>query len=271
MLFFSTRCERLCLTQFSLISLIPSLLRNLRDCASPSLDHYATHLLPPTSLQTSNRASLLSYMGLPLQIFGAGSLFGPYTPLQQLDLLADEGTRSYVVGSTNSLLLQQRERYSDVLINLDEGTVSVSSAHLRPLLALSTPDRRWIDFLTRSVEATWDPSNPGQPRTLGYVGSEEFIRLQFEEYLLGLLASVKYHLWLAETAQGRNKSMQGLRGVEGDPSEDFGSEWVQAWLKTENARIWKGVTDGEVFDIVEPRHPCAGGLTVEDIQRRLAQ
>lgn len=45
-------------------------------------------------------------------------MFGPYTPLQQLDLLADYGTKSYVVGSTNSLLLQQKDRYSDVLINV---------------------------------------------------------------------------------------------------------------------------------------------------------
>lgn len=57
-------------------------------------------------------------MGLPLQIFGKGSMFGPYTPLQQLDLLADYGTKSYLVGSTNSLLLQQKDRYSDILINV---------------------------------------------------------------------------------------------------------------------------------------------------------
>lgn len=47
-------------------------------------------------------------------------MFGPYTPLQQLDLLADAGTKSYVVGSTNSLLLQQKDRYSDILINVSE-------------------------------------------------------------------------------------------------------------------------------------------------------
>lgn len=45
-------------------------------------------------------------------------MFGPYTPLQHLDLLADYGTKSYVVGSTNSLLLQQKDRYSDILINV---------------------------------------------------------------------------------------------------------------------------------------------------------
>ena len=53
-----------------------------------------------------------------LNSFGKGGMFGPYTPLQQLDVLADKGTKSYIVGSTNSLLLQQKDRYSDVLINV---------------------------------------------------------------------------------------------------------------------------------------------------------
>lgn len=56
--------------QFSLISLIPGLIRNLQDCADPDLDYYETKLVKPTSLKTSDRNSLLAYMGLPLQIFG---------------------------------------------------------------------------------------------------------------------------------------------------------------------------------------------------------
>jgi hypothetical protein len=56
--------------QFSLISLIPGLIRNLQDCADPDLDHYEKHLVKPASLKSSDRNSLLTYMGLPLQIFG---------------------------------------------------------------------------------------------------------------------------------------------------------------------------------------------------------
>ena len=29
--------------------------------------------------------------------------------------------------------------------------------------------------------------------------------------------------------------------------------------------------DSHLFDIIEPRHPCAGGLTIDDVQRRVAQ
>ncbi|KAI5921653.1 transport protein Avl9-domain-containing protein [Camillea tinctor] len=268
MLFFGSRCERLCMMQFSLISLIPGLLRNLQDCAGPELNNYEKNLTKPTSLRTSDRNSLLAYMGLPLQIFGKGSLFGPYTPLQQLDVLADFGTKSYIVGSTNSLLLQQKDRYSDILINLDEDTVNITSTSLRTALALSHSDRRWIDFITQEVNDTWDEANPGRPKTMGYRGSEEFIRLQFEEYLLSLISSVKYHNHLAQNA---NNPKALLPHIEGDPSTDFSTEWVEYWMRTENYRLWNANTDSHLFDVVEPRHPCAGGLSMDDVQRRIQQ
>lgn len=70
MLFFGSRCERLCMMQFSLISLIPGLIRKLQDCADPELNGYEKQLTAPTNLRTSDRRSLQAYMGLPLQIFG---------------------------------------------------------------------------------------------------------------------------------------------------------------------------------------------------------
>ncbi|RMJ26366.1 avl9 protein [Aspergillus sp. HF37] len=276
MLFFGSRCERLCMIQFSLISLIPGLINNLQDCADPSFDHFTQTVEKPASLKTSERSSLLAYMGLPLQIFGKGSMFGPYTPLQQLDLLADYGTKSYVVGSTNSLLLQQKDRYSDMLINLDEDTVNISSPSLRSALALSTADRRWIDLLTQIINETWDDAHPERPRTLGYMGSEEFIRLQFEEYLLALLSCMKYHEELNSFNAGdsgrRSKGELQALNIEGDPALEFNSEFLAQWQHTSNYALFKRLTsDALLFSIVEPRHPCAGGLNMEDIQRRLGQ
>lgn len=268
MLFFGSRCDRLCMMQFSLLSLIPGLIRNLQDCADPELNNYEKCLSKPTSLRTSDRNSLLSYMGLPLQIFGKGSLYGPYTPLQQLDILADFGTKSYIVGSTNSLLLQQKDRYSDILINLDEDIISITSPSLRTALTLTAADRRWIDYLTQEINETWDEANPSRPKTMKYVGSEEFIRLQFEEYILALISSVKYHNYLTSTT---NIPKAILPEVEGDPIMDFGQDWVEAWKRTENYRMWDANTDSHLFDIIDPRHPCAGGLTIDDVQRRIAE
>lgn len=276
MLFFGTRCERLCMIQFSLISLIPGLINSLQDCADPAFDTYSQTVEKPTSLKTSDRSSLLAYMGLPLQIFGKGSMFGPYTPLQLLDLLADDGTKSYVVGSTNSLLPQQKDRYSDILINLDEDSIVINSPSLRSALVLSAADRRWIDLLTQIVNDSWDEEHPSQPKTLGFMGSEEFIRLQFEEYLLALLSSMKYHeeLYPSDVGESGHRSRTQLQNlnIEGDPAIDFNTEFLIQWKTTSNYALFSRLTsDALLFSITEPRHPNAGGLTMEDVQRRLAQ
>ncbi|KKF94053.1 Late secretory pathway protein AVL9 [Ceratocystis platani] len=192
------------------------------------LNAYEKTLAKSVSFRSSDRASTLAFMGLPLQIFGKGALFGPYTPLQQLDVLADVGTKSYIVGSTNSLLLQQRDRYSDILINLDENTINITSSSLRSALSLTAADRRWIDFLTQAVNDTWDDANPANPTNLQYMGSEAFIRMQFEEYIIAMLSSVRYHLFIQKDPSKR------LAHIDGDPALDFGLDWIEAWTRTEN-------------------------------------
>lgn len=177
-------------------------------------------------------------------------------------------TKSYVVGSTNSLLLQQKERYCDLLVNLDDDVVQILNPSLKTPLALSTADRRWIDFLTQSVNDTWDDNDRARPNTYGYAGSEEFLRLQFEEYLIALLSATKYHQYMAAHKDGDPKRL--LADVEGDPSAEFAHAFVESWQQTENYSLWNRTTDSQLFDIVEPRHPMAGGLTIEDVQRRLA-
>ncbi|KAI5302684.1 late secretory pathway protein avl9, partial [Ascosphaera pollenicola] len=200
-----------------------------------------------------------------------GSIFGPYTPLQKLDMLADYGTKSYVVGSTNSLLLQQKDRYSDILIDLDQSTVNISSPSLRSALALTPADRRWINFLTQTINDTWDDAHPEQPKTHGYLGSEEFIRLQFEEYLLALLSSMKYHLELTGHQKTLGPTAHAVSDIEGDPALEFGRDFLESWQRTSNFALYDKLTaDSIPFSIVEPRHPCAGGMGMEDIQRKIA-
>lgn len=155
-----------------------------------------------------------------------------------------------------------------MVVNLDDNTVTITSPALKSALALTTADRRWIDFLTQEINHTWDEANPSRPKTLQYVGSEEFIRSQFEAYLLGLIASVKFHLYAAPAVPASDSPLRNA--AEEDPALDFGLDWVEAWQRTENFRIWDTHTDANLFVVTEPRHPSAGGLTMDDIQRRIA-
>ncbi|KAK3172904.1 hypothetical protein OEA41_006230 [Lepraria neglecta] len=145
---------------------------------------------------------------------------------------------------------------------LDQVTISITSSSLRTALALSAADRRWIDFLSTTVHDTWDEAYPSRPKTMGYMGSEEFIRLQFEEYLLALLSTTKYHLYL--------QSHPPLPSIEGDPTTDFNPDFLSHWQQTSSFALFNSNTESHLFDIVEPRHPTAGNLSFEDIQRRFA-
>ncbi|RAO66081.1 uncharacterized protein BHQ10_002093 [Talaromyces amestolkiae] len=160
-------------------------------------------------------------------------------------------------------------------MQLDEGTISIHSPSLRAALALTAADRRWVDFLTQTINETWDPAHPEQPKTHGYVGSEEFIRLQFEEYLLALLASTNHRQHVQPTSPGKAAEVRSKgqsTDAEGDPTLDFNTDFVTHWQTTPNYALFNQLTsDALLFSIVEPRHPYAGGLTIDDIQRRLAQ
>ena len=270
MLFFGSKCEKLCMMQFALVSLIPGLIRKLEDCADPELDNYEKTLVAPTSLKTSDRTSLLAYVGLPIQIFGKGSLFGPYTPLQQLDVLADFGTKSYIVGSTNSLLLQQKDRYSDIIVNLDDSTISITSTSLRTALSLTAADRRWIDMIYQEIVSSWDPANPARPSHLGFKGSEDYIRILFEQYTIALLSATKFHLYLT-SVPAHKRSLSAFSDLEADPSLDFSEPWLDAWKTTSSFALWNRLTDAHLFDLVDPRHPTAGGFSIDDFNRRFAQ
>jgi hypothetical protein len=137
-------------------------------------------------------------------------------------------------------------------------------------------DRRWIDLLTQIVNDTWDEAHPSRPKTLGFMGSEEFIRLQFEEYLLALLSCMKYHEELNSYTSGdsphRGRAQLQTFNIEGDPALDFNAEFLTQWQKTSNYALFSKLTsDALLFSITEPKHPSAGGLTMEDVQRRLSQ
>lgn len=158
-LFFGSNTELLCSSQFSLVSLIPGLIEHLQDCASPTMDTYERTVSKPTSLRSSDRASLLAFMGLPLQVFGKGGMFNPYTPLQQLETLTRDDTRFYLIGSTNSLLLSQKKKFADILVNVDDNTVEILNPDLEAPLHLTTCDKRWIDEISKAVKETWADGN----------------------------------------------------------------------------------------------------------------
>lgn len=94
---------------------MPGLLLHLQDAAAPELNSKAHVMEKAQELKSSDKRSFLRYLGLPLNIFGAGAFFQPYLPLQQIEHLQ---AQSYLVGTTNSIFQQQKDARIDVLVNV---------------------------------------------------------------------------------------------------------------------------------------------------------
>lgn len=68
-------------------------------------------------------------------------------------------------------------------------------------------DRKWIENLVTTITDSWDTTDKSRPRTMSFVGSEDYIRAQFEEYILALLASVKYDNYLQKHTTSTQEAM----------------------------------------------------------------
>ena len=54
-------------------------------------------------------------MGLPLDVFGRDAFFQPYLPLQEVDQLS---APSWLVGTSNQIVTQQRTSHWDLLVDV---------------------------------------------------------------------------------------------------------------------------------------------------------
>lgn len=86
---------------------------------------------------------------------------------------------------------------------------------------------------------------------------------------------MKYHEELTTvSSEPSNRSRAHLQtfNIEGDPALDFNVEFLYQWQKTSNYSLFSRLTsDALLFSITEPKHPSAGGLTMDDISRRVSQ
>lgn len=269
-LYFGTNVEKLCTAQYCVLSLVPGLLENLKYCGDPRMAAPEGQAKRQESLKTSDKRSVMRYMGMPLQPFNIGRFFGPYTPLQQVELL--EATPSYMIGTSNSLFLHSKEKHCDVLVNVDTNTIEILNPDLRSAFNLSTADRKWIDAIVATVEESWDPDNPDIPITKSFLGSEENVRNLFENYLYSMCSVVRYDQYLLRKARsGRPPSPEHFLDIEHDlQMVDYGPSFLLHWKRTENFKMWDASCDLECFDVFEPKHPVLErSLTVADVQARL--
>lgn len=183
--------------------------------------------------------------GLPLELFTKGYLCLPYLSLPYLDLLGDVNVRGYIVGATN-VLFKQKKQLIDVLVEVENTRIEATDPELRRQLHLTTEDLRFADYVVRHVA---EPRKDIFLDGVGWEGGDEWIRTQFRVYLLSML---------------RTSMQQDTR-----QSDHYNAAFVSAWRATNNYKAWCNASKSEILNI-EPGHPFAGQLSVQDMKLRLS-
>ena len=200
---------------------------------------------------------------MPLDIFGEDAFFQPYCPLQQIDLLK---SRTWLVGTSNSIFKQQRDCKIDVIVDLEHAHLEFQDPKLHQIVNLTPEDRKWMDEVISAVTETWNPNDPTRPTSMGFHGSDDYLRTRFEDYICAMLSSTKYADFLAKS----DAEQVAIQAPDASTTSSFGAEFLTALRSTEAFSLWNSVTDPMLFDIVDHKHPCEGKTSaIEDVGLRL--
>lgn len=168
----------------------------------------------------------------------------PYLSLPYMDLLTDSSVNGYIIGTSN-ILFRQKRQIMDVFIDIESTTIEAHDPELRRQLSLTTEDLRFIDFIVRNVQYPKEDAE----------GSEQWIRQQFQGYMLAILRA-------AVTASEMVKDV-----------DHFNVNFMQAWKGTDGYNRWRNTTKAADFDFEQlpAGHPFAGTLSVGDVKLKFAQ
>lgn len=272
LIFSNNDLELLTMFQNNLISLVPNLIHNLADSSCPLIDYSETNgpLKKPDSLNTTSRQSMLRFFGLPLQVFNTkGAFWNSYLPLQQLNALSSPETKSFMVGCSNLLIVNQLMQLQvDLLVNLDTNEVSYPNGRGDELL-LSLKDKTFMNSVLDNIKKIDEHDH--------YVGSDDYIRYKFEDYLCSLLSTTKYAQYVEKFKQSPPGFSHTSVAADVDTNDDvstdngnlsaFGNEFIEHWQKTKNYAIWDTMSDEFIFNFLTPRHI---GADIANLKSRIA-
>lgn len=263
LIYSNNKLELLTKFQNNLISLIPNLINNLvySGCQlSDFEENFSGRLAQPASLNTEDRDSMLNFFGLPLKLFNTkGSFWNPYLPLQQINQLNFPETKSFMIGCSNLLFVNQlRDLGVDLLINLDNYELTFPNG-MDSDLVLSSMDKSFINSLISKCSNDNTVENLGDNEN--FVGSDDYIRYQFEDYLLSLLSTVRFNQYTEKFGQfppgftnSQNSNANEDNNSYNGDLHCFNSSFVEGWKESNNYKIWDLTCDEFVFNFVNPRH-----------------
>ena len=145
-----------------------------------------------------------------------------------------------LAGALNPLFEKQQKRVCDVFVHVKQGLVYVQDPEINSQLHLTCADLRFCSHVTEVL------LEQGEPMT--FHSSSEWVRAQYNHYLLSLLAT---------SEAGDSVAM-----------DEYNRDFASSWLKSKVFETWKSCKREGILKI-EPKHPGEGDLSLGDVRRKL--
>jgi len=187
--------------------------------------------------------------------FANPECLNPFVSLSQSKALRCEDSRWLIAGAINPLFAIQQKSYCQVFGSSSDGTVEINTKDLQLALQLSAADLRFTERMNKAISDGLDDRLIHQTSSVNWYGSDDWIRVQFKEYINSLIVT----------------------SIRGDPAaqEDFNPHFIKLWLKSEcfldcaNKHIPGSLSHGTLMETLPPYHICAGNYTWSDVRTKV--
>jgi hypothetical protein len=94
---------------------------------------------------------------------------------------------------------------------LETGIFEFRNPGLERVAGLTAADRKWMDEIVQDVNESWDDTDKTGGSSVSFKGSDDYLRVKFDEYISAALASIKYADFIAK-GEGNGVTISGSGG-----------------------------------------------------------
>lgn len=227
------------------------------DCTRVTCGHVLSLFsLLPNALETLiNPQQVLNNNGIYFNYFSNPQCLKPFVCLSQTKALRSKNAKWLMAGAINPLFGIQQKSYCQVFGSTDSGIIEINTQDLQLALQLSAADLRFTENINNAILEGTDDTLTSQASPVHWYGSDDWIRIQFKEYVNSLIVT----------------------SIRGNPAAqaDFNPHFIKLWLKSEcfldcaNKHIPGGLPGSSLFEEIPPHHMCAGNYTWSDVRAKV--
>lgn len=157
--------------------------------------------------------------GLPLRTYHSESKLFPLFTL--FDYNQIETTKSFLIGTTNQMVINHNKIKYDCIVNIDTGKISLNGEFSEKVLKPSKEEKNIVNSIISKVKTNFDDKNENWMVNMNlyepiFEGSDDFIRNEFKNYFYDFLTNFSLAMEVANKNGWENKDENFILGVLSD-------------------------------------------------------